>query len=67
MKVSPQDLAIFWIIFFQMKNLRVEKSFKVNKTKGLQLCTVSKIKINSLINPVNTRGTCSDKTSYSNI
>ena len=33
-----------------------------NKTQGLQLHTVSDSNINPLINTVNTRGNCSDKT-----
>ena len=38
-----------------------------NKTQVLQLRTVSGSKSNPLINPVNIRGTCIDKTCYYNI
>ena len=39
----------------------------MNKTQCLQLHTVSDSKISPLINPVNTRGTFSDKPYYCNI
>ena len=38
------------------------KQIDKNKTKGPQLRTVSDGKINQLIKPVDTIGTCSDKT-----
>ena len=37
------------------------------KTQDEQLSTISDSKINPSINPVNTRGTCSNKTYYYNI
>ena len=57
----------YWKGFFSVLVLTIYVESCLNKTQGLQLRIVSESKINPLINPVNTRGTCKDKNYYYNI